>query len=68
MYLCGKSIPIANKLVTLANGYKQMLIVLKWFAVLNSILIGRKRYVCQNSDQTTALPESGQKSVTRTYF
>ena len=28
MYLCAKSITIANKLVSLANGYKQMLIVL----------------------------------------
>ena len=28
MYLCAKSIPIANKLVSLANGYKQMLTVL----------------------------------------
>ena len=28
MSLCAKSIPIANKLVKLGNGYKQMLIVL----------------------------------------
>ena len=27
-YLCAKSIPIANKLVSFANRYKQMLIVL----------------------------------------
>ena len=28
MYLCAKSIPIANKLVSLENGYRQMLTVL----------------------------------------
>ena len=42
MYICAKSIPIANKLVTLANGYKQMLIVLNQLAVFFSIVIGQK--------------------------
>ena len=55
MYLCEKSIPIANKLVSLVNGYKQMLIVLNYFAVLYSILIGRKKLARQNFDQATAL-------------
>ena len=66
MYLCAKSIAIANKLVSLANGYKQMLIVLNKFAILYSVLIGRKKYTCRNFDRATALPESGQKPVTRT--
>ena len=45
-----------------------MLIVLNWLAVLYSTLIGRKKYICQNFDQTTALLESGQKLVTKTQF
>ena len=61
MYLCAKSIPIENKLVSLENGYKQMPIVLNYLAVLYSILIGRKKYTCQNFDQATALLESGRK-------
>ena len=66
MYLCAKSIPKANKLVSLENGYKQMITVLNKLAVLYSILIGRKKYSCQNFDQAKALLESGQKLVTRT--
>ena len=66
MYLCAKSIPIANKHVSLENGYKQMLIVFNSLAVLYSILIGRKKYSCQNSDQAIALLECGQNLVTRT--
>ena len=68
MYLCAKAIPIANKLVSLENGYKQMLIALNYLAVSYSILIGRKKYTCQNFDQATVMLESGQKLVTRTYF
>ena len=51
MYLCAKSIPIANKLVSLENGYKQMLIMLNQLAVSYSILIGRKKHTCQKFDQ-----------------
>ena len=68
MYLCAKSIPTANKLVTLPNVQKQMLIVPNQLAVLYSILIGRKKFTCQKIDQATALLESGQKLVTGTYF
>ena len=39
---------------------KQMLIVLNYLAVLYSILIGRKKQICQIFDQATALLESGQ--------
>ena len=66
MYLCAKSIPIANKLVPLANGYKQMLIVLNYLAVFYSILIGQNQNTCQKFDQKTVLLESGQKLVTET--
>ena len=66
MYLCAKSIPIASKLVSKANGYKQMLIVLNSLAVSYLILIGQNKNTCQNFDQATALLESGQKLVTRT--
>ena len=66
MYLCAKPIPIANKLVSLANRYKQMLIVLNKLAVLHLILIGQNKYICRDFDQATALLESGQKLVTRT--
>ena len=59
MYLCAKSIPIANKLVSFAKEYKQMLIMLNLFAVLYSILIGRKNYTCQKFDQLTTLLENG---------
>ena len=48
MYLCANSIPIANTLVSMANGYKQMLIVLNQLAVLYSILIGRKKTYLSN--------------------
>ena len=45
-----------------------MLIVLNWFAVLYSNLIGQNKYTCQNFDQATALLESGEKLVTKIYF
>ena len=65
-FLNAKSIPIANKLVSLANGNKQMPIVLNYFAVFYSILIRQNKYTCQNLDQTTALMERGQNLVTKT--
>ena len=67
MYLCAKSIPIANKLVSLENGYKQMFTVLNQLPLSYSNLIGRKKNTCQDFDQATALLESGQKLVTRIY-
>ena len=67
-HYCAKSIQIASKLVSLENGYKQMRTVPNYLAVLYSIVIGRKKYSCQNSDQATALLECGQKLVTRTSF
>ena len=66
MYLCAKFIPIANKPVSFANGYKQMLIVLNKLAVLYSILIGQNIYTCQILDQATAKLQVGQKLVTKT--
>ena len=45
-----------------------MPIVLNLLAVLYSNLIGRKKYTRRNFDQTTALPKSGQKLVTKTHF
>ena len=45
-----------------------MFIVLNQRAVLYSTLIGRNNYTCQKCDQTTELPESGKKLVTKTYF
>ena len=66
MYLCAKSRPIANKPVSITNGYKQMLIVLNKLAVLYSILIGQNKYTCQNFDEATAKLEIGQKLVTKT--
>ena len=67
MYLCAKSIQIASKLVSLAYGYKQMLIVLNQLAVSYLILISRSKYTCQKLDQATALLEGNQKLVSRTY-
>ena len=52
---------IAKKLVSRENGYKQMFIVLKSFAVLFLNLIGQNKYSCQNPDQAKALLERGQK-------
>ena len=66
LYLCAKSLPIANKLVSFANGYKQMLIVLNWLSVLYSIGIGQNNYTCQNFDQAAVLLESVRKLVIRT--
>ena len=60
--------PVANRLVSFANGYKQMLIVLNELAFLYSILIGRKEYTSQNFDQTTALLENGQNWSQRPSF
>ena len=69
MYACTKSIPIANKLVSFAIGYKQMLTVLNELAVQYLIiLIGQNKYTCQNFDQATALPESGQNWSQRPNF
>ena len=59
MYLCAKSIPIANKLVSFANGYKQMPTGLNQLAVLYSIPIGQNKYACQSFEQTAALLKSG---------
>ena len=63
MYLCAKSIPIANKLVSLANGYEQMRVGLIQLAVSYSNFIGREKFTCQNFDEATTLLESGQKLV-----
>ena len=59
MYLRAKSIPRTNKLVSFANGYKQMLIVLKKLEVSHSILIGLNKYTCQSFDQKLALLQIG---------
>ena len=47
MYLCAKSIQIANKLVSRQKGNEQMFIALKLFEVLYLNLIGQGKYSYQ---------------------
>ena len=68
VYQRAKSILSTNVEALITNWYKQKFTVLYWRTVSYLNLIGQISYVCQNINQITALTESGQNLVTKTYF